>query len=945
VSTRYRTGIQPHLLERDAEQAELRAAVDGTLAGEGALVVIEGSAGAGKSALVAAASSFATASGLQVLTARGSELEREFAFGAIRQLFEPLLTAATPADRRKLLAGAAAPAGWVTAPADPGGPGPARPEAAFAALHAIHWLAANVATHAPLLIAVDDLHWVDESSVRALSYLGRRIGDLPIALIVALRPAEPGAPAALLDDLRGQPGITAIAPATLSARAVTDVVHERIPAADDALCDALYTASAGNPLYLHELLRTISGVESPSAAIVREASVPTLADRVNRRVARVAPQAPALTAAMAVLGDGGRLASAAALAGLSEHDAAGIAHRLRRIEILAGEDPFAFVHPLVRRSVYDGLSVTERDAAHSAAAELLREAGAPVEAIAAHLAAVRPSGSPAIAATLMRAADEALSRAAPEAAVRWLHRALAEAAPEPARAVLLFAAGRAEMVLRDPASVAHLQEALDLASEPNLRAQIVVALSELLMALGQWESGSELIAQAIAGAGHDPELVVELEVIRALTAAYDPRLVETFDRGRARFEELARGDGWAAHALTMLLASVSAFRGERVAEVAQRVEHGFWNGRLLAERGAGGWATSQGLGALVCADEYDRAIAMADVVAAEGRRTGAMLAVLSGPGYRGHVHSQRGDLAAAEAELRPVVDMLLDTGMSMWIATVFHMFQDAILERPGLDDIATLAETLDTEPVFLATSAGAMLLECRGLLRLPRGDREGAVADLRACAATNAALKMAPTFSSWRSSLALALPAADREEARQLVADELELARTIGLPRPLGIALRASGMLEGGEARIELLRQSVSVLESSEAKLERARSLVELGGALRRRQQRAEARQHLAAGMDLAYRCGAPRLVARAEDELRAAGAKPRRIAQSGTDALTASELRVGLLAARGRSNSEIAQELYVSLKTIETHLSHAYAKLGLSGQGARKRLAEALGA
>jgi len=96
--------------------------------------------------------------------------------------------------------------------------------------------------------------------------------------------------------------------------------------------------------------------------------------------------------------------------------------------------------------------------------------------------------------------------------------------------------------------------------------------------------------------------------------------------------------------------------------------------------------------------------------------------------------------------------------------------------------------------------------------------------------------------------------------------------------------------------------------------------------------------------MDLAYRCGATRLVAGAEDELRATGAKPRRVAQSGADALTASEARVGRLAARGHSNAEIAQELYVSLKTVETHLSHAYAKLGLSGQGARKRLAKALG-
>ena len=940
------TGTHRRLLERETELVELRAVIDRTRAGRGGLVVIEGSAGTGKSALIAAACASAVAEGLQVLSARGSELEREFAFGAIRQLFETPLAAATPAERRELLAGAAAAAEWVIQPAGPVGAGPARPDAGFAALHAIHWLATNIATRRPLLLSVDDAHWVDESSVRSLSYVARRIGDLPIALVVALRPDEPRAPAALLDELRAQSDVTTIAPATLSQGAVADLARERIPTADDQLCDALHEASAGNPLYLQELLRTISGAESPSAAMVHDASIPTLADRVNRRVARVASEAPALTAAMAVLGNGARLALAAQLAGLSEDDAARIAQRLRRIEILADEDPFAFVHPLVRLSVYDALTVTERDAAHMMSAELLRDSGAPVEAIAAHLAAVRPNGSPTVAAALAGAADEALSRAAPEAAVRWLHRALAENAPEPSRAVLLFAVGRAEMVLRDPVTIGHLQEALELASEPDLRTEIVVVLSELLMAVGQWETGSQLMAQAIdEAAGHDPQLVVELETIRALTAAYDPRLIERFDSERARLEQLSGGDGWAAHGLTMLLAAVSAFRGEHVAEVVQHVEHGFWNGRLLAERGVGGWATSQGLSALVLVDEYERAIAMADIVAAEGRRTGALLAVLSGPGYRGQVHTRRGDLAAAEAELRPVVEMLLDTGMSMWIASAFHMFQDAILERPGLDDIAALTETLEVEPVFLATSAGAMLLECRGLRRLRQGDRKGAISDLRACAGTNAALKMSPTYSDWRSALALALPADDRDEAAQLVADELALARTIGLPRPLGIALRAAGLFEGGEAGIELLRDSVSVLGSSEARLQLARSLVELGAALRRRQHRAEAREPLAAGIDLAFRCGAPRLVARADDELRAMGAKPRRVALSGVDALTASELRVGLLAARGGSNSEIAQELYVTLKTVETHLSHAYAKLGLSGQGARKGLAEALGA
>ena len=367
------------------------------------------------------------------------------------------------------------------APAPDGGPGPGRADAAFAVMHAIQWFATNLAIRTPLLIAVDDLHWVDESSVRALSFLGRRIADLPIAVLVAFRPAEPGAPAALLDELRAQPDAHPIAPAALSTGAVADLVRERLPDADPELCDAFHASSAGNPLYLHELLRALSDANSPSPspAAVLAASVPTLADRVERRVARVAPQAPALTAAMAVLGDGERLAVAAALAGQREDDAARIAQRLRRIEILASEDPFSFVHPLIRRSVYDGLSVTERDAAHTAAAELLRERGAAIDAVAAHLSAVRPQGSSIVATTLMRAADDALTRAAPEAAIRSLRRALAEDAPEPLRAVLLLALGKAEMVVRDVAAVAHLQEALELAPEPNLRSQIAVVLTQL----------------------------------------------------------------------------------------------------------------------------------------------------------------------------------------------------------------------------------------------------------------------------------------------------------------------------------------------------------------------------------------------------------------------------------------------------------------------------------
>jgi DNA-binding CsgD family transcriptional regulator len=157
------------------------------------------------------------------------------------------------------------------------------------------------------------------------------------------------------------------------------------------------------------------------------------------------------------------------------------------------------------------------------------------------------------------------------------------------------------------------------------------------------------------------------------------------------------------------------------------------------------------------------------------------------------------------------------------------------------------------------------------------------------------------------------------------------------------VALRGAGLVKGGDEGLGCLRESVVLLERSPMRLEHARSLVELGAALRRRGRRAEAREPLAAGMELAHRCGAERLLARAQEELRAAGARPQRPARTGVDALTPSEQRVARMAAEGRSNPEIAQELFVSLKTVETHLSHVYRKLALTGTGARRQLAAEL--
>ena len=171
------------------------------------------------------------------------------------------------------------------------------------------------------------------------------------------------------------------------------------------------------------------------------------------------------------------------------------------------------------------------------------------------------------------------------------------------------------------------------------------------------------------------------------------------------------------------------------------------------------------------------------------------------------------------------------------------------------------------------------------------------------------------------------------DEARRLAEEELELARDWGAPRALGAALTAVGLARGGAAGLVSLEEAVEVLADSPAKLEHAKARAELGAAFRRANRRADAREHLRHAVELATICGATPLVTRAETELLATGARPRRVALSGVASLTPSERRVAEMAADGPTNREIAQALFVTPKTVEVHLSSAYRKLGISSR------------
>jgi predicted ATPase len=477
------------LLEREREVRALTEALRQPGDGRGRVVVVEGSAGSGKSSLLAAAVALARSTGIDVLRARGGEMEREHPHGLVRQLFEPAMRRLGPEARNSALSGAAAPAARLLGLDN----GSSRFADGFAAAHSIFWLTAGLASHQPLLIAVDDAHWGDVSSLQVIEHLARRIDDLNVTLVVALRSAEPGSPALLLDALRQVPGAIHLRPTALSVEAVTTVLSARWPQITARACSACREVTGGNPLLVTELLRALPGPEPPTSEVIVSASLPTLEERILRRAAGVAAQAPAVAQAMAVLGDGASLRIAAQLSETDLGLATALAHELLRIEILASEDPVRFVHPLVRQSLYDGVPVGERQRLHGRASDLLLDDGEPAEVAVAHLTVLPPAGSAHFAGLHLQAAESAITRAAPAEAVKWLERAIAEDAREPPRAELLARLGLVRATLRDPACVEVLREAYDTLEDPELRRSVAVDLAYALALSGAWERAAELI--------------------------------------------------------------------------------------------------------------------------------------------------------------------------------------------------------------------------------------------------------------------------------------------------------------------------------------------------------------------------------------------------------------------------------------------------------------------
>ena len=942
----------PPLLERESELDVVGEALDRLADGQGSMLLIEGPAGIGKTRLLAAATELGRPGTGLMLEARAGQLEREMPFVVPRQLLEPTIERADEGERARLLSGSAAMSLIAFGLQESG-----RPNAAvdpFGPIHGLYWLVANLCDAQPVLLVIDDAQWADTQSLRWLDYLARRAPDTAVLIVVGARTGEADEPAGL-EPLRHDAS-EVLRPSPLSGAAVEELIAAELGSAPSGeFLEACSTATGGNPFLLTEVLRTLRtrsvGPDTEAEAELASLGSETVARSVRSRLEPFGAEAVSLAQAIAVLGGAPQLRHTSRMAGITEDRARGLCDGLRGAEILAPGHPIDFVHPLVRTAVYGELSEEDRSDAHRRAAELISSTGTDAREVAPHLLACAPNGDQWVVAQLRDAAREAMGAGAPEAARRYLERALDEPAREDVE--LTYELGRAlgeTSPIDAPELLLSVAERTD---DPELQQQALEDAAWAYFDCGNLDRSVDCLARLVTSIptdGEEARLRAEASLfcVRTLNVGRRTDYSAHIDAVVANTASTTLGELMARQALSferflrcdpvddvVALAAcfppppwtgrrAAAIEGQRFALVIGPVvsiacKILAWSGQweMAREAAARGWEGSLSSGLVHVASYREAALAEIDRLA--------------------------GRLSDSEAEARTAWEIVRDLAPASIPALIaISNLVMTLIARGQLDEAGELAEQWDLSAPFSVVPLAPPLLEIRGALRLARGELERGAEDLIAVGEDLEQMRMLnPAGIHWRQEVVPALGALDRTtEARRIVTEGESRARAFGARHVIGTMLRARSSIETKRRAIQTLRESVAALEASGPPHELAHSCLELGAALRRDGQRSESREPLRKALELGHLCGADGVARRAGEELAAAGSRPRSVFRTGVDSLTASELRTAKLAAEGLGNVEIAQQLFVTRKTVEKHLGNAYTKLEIPS---RKQLVAAL--
>ncbi len=924
------------LFERSHFLQEFESVFNRSVPSHSGCLSIVGGWGMGKTALANAACLIAERSSCLVLRARGGDLERSVPFGALLRMIE-VMTPLRNADEEISVR-----IETVCTLIDRYG------ERNFGDLgSALYGLLMAARRLGPVLLAIDDADLVDDATLTTLQYVFNRIDDQQIWLLVTSPPRIAGQGPRLIDHLLINPHVRHFNLEPLNADSIASILANYLDQAPSSeFVEAVLEATRGRPEFVVELAKACRSEHvSPSAQMadqLNQLAIPRLSQRVLVRLERLEGDVSDLLESCAINGDQTDIGLACHLAGIDPIVAEGAADTAARAEFLLSGRPLTFVAPTVRWVLLHNIPPTRRSRMHALCAEYVADGGADEQTVIEHLLAIEPSGDSKLAARLARAGHTLMDQGGFALAARCLRRSVNEGPPVKPEASLWLDLAACEAELGLKTSLAHFQKALTLGTDDDVK--VVRTAVRLMNELSRWP---ELRVDAVATlrkltdrlGGVDQALQLEFELAMAVLASHPAQRSDGAAKIRRLLESSATTSGVSDVARSFL--DIQRFESDPTIPATTVIEilgKMLKSGQLPTRDLSSDLVLSRACRILLSADEFaavDRALdqarrrarSMGDTRAEDDALRLVVLSKLwQGSLEEAEEACTRLHGLAATPSAQPIIgliDLLIAQGRT----------QEALYQLNALDP-QRFDEPLDRASAYV--ERGHLYALCnRAAEALDEFQRAGEIAG--GAGIENSVL------IGWHPPAASALASLGHwDEARYLAEQHLVSARAFGARRGLGSALRAMATSTPDlTERITWLSESVEVLDGSPARLETAEAMVELGTALVDRQDMDEARGVLVQGANLASLCRAHRLVEVAGSQLRAAGARPRRLGSTGVDSLTPAELRAVHMAAANVTNRAIADELFVNVKTIEGHLSRAYRKLGITS---RFDLAEVLG-
>jgi DNA-binding CsgD family transcriptional regulator len=901
------------LVGRRDECGQIDALLDRVRRGGGEALILHGDAGMGKSTLLHYA--IAAAPDMTTVRTTGYESESEIPFAGLADLLRPLTdhVGALPEPQRAALLGVLA-------------LGPSTPAGRFTVCVATLGLLSAAAEQQPLLVVVDDAHWLDPSSAEAIRFTARRLTAEGIAVLVATRPtAEHDRALAGIPELRVN-GLDFAPARELMVRHSHTVLDE-----DQAR--RLFTMTAGNPLALTQTPALLAAATSsspgplPAGATLERAfeqRIGDLPDDVRQALVVVAAdQSSALapiTMALDQLGPGVAALQPAELA------------RIVRVE----SDGVTFEHPLLRSVIYHRAPVAVRCSAHRALADAYArlDTDRAADARAWHLAAATLAPDGDVAAELYEAAVRARRRGAHVEAARGFERAAELAVDRHIRARVLTAAAKSwQLAGRVGLSGDLLAGALELTEDPVRRAEIQHLRGYVRMWREAPAGVSELLEREAARVeALDPDRAT----LMLADAAIPAFMLGEFDRALAaasRAHEVGRRAGPDARRVTdVQLAVARVTCGDR-AGGAKLLE----SCREWLERESPLRRPQETIFAVITwmwLEDFATARRLIDRLIAESRGASALGVLPYALGLAADLDYRTGRWRAGIANAGESVQLADETHQANAYGLFFlGEIQAAMGQREAAEHNLRRADDhsqrygIGCLPIYTGAA--------RGLLALGLGAVDEAITHLERVAESAASRALRdPTVVPWAPDLVEALVRAGRpDDARDVIDTWLVPAADAGSTWAAACVARGHGLIAATPEAVAHFDRALRIHDELPCPFDRARTLLSFGEVLRRNRRRGDARAHLREALGIFEQLEAGPWIDRARSELRATGATARKRASSTAFELTPQELQIALMVADGATNQETASALFLSAKTVEYHLSKTYRKTGVSSR------------